>query len=288
MDAIPIVYPDPFADYELLDSGNDEKLERFGSYTIIRPDPRVIWSKHLENKIWNSADAQFIPSDTSVWKIRRPPPIPWHFHYNKQTFLLRPTDFKHVGIFPEQIINWEWIKSHTQNNNHGKVLNLFAYTGAASVICAAYGYNVTHVDSSKPTVAWASENAKLNHVDNAIRWIVEDVQKFIAREITRANTYDGIIMDPPRFGRGTKGEVWKIEKNLPQLLNDAVHLLSHEKAWIIINAYTTDLSPVALRNLLEDCLKKRSAKIEMAQLAIKQTSNNRLVPHGIVVRAQLL
>lgn len=225
---ISIEYPTDWKDYELLDSGEGMKLERFAGYTIARPDPRVLWNTSTDSSLWEKSDATYIRStETSGhWNIRKPTPHPWQISYRSLTFSLRPTEFKHIGIFPEQASNWNWI-THTIADRPLNVLNLFAYTGGATMASALAGARVTHVDSQKSVIAWARENAMLSHVSSdAIRWIEDDVSKFVIRESRRGNSYDGIILDPPRFGRGTKGEVWKLETDLPRLISACKNILS--------------------------------------------------------------
>jgi len=285
MDTIQIEYPTNLPDYALLDSGDGKKLEVFSGYTIIRPDPRALWNKSQE-KLWDSADAQFIrtTSDSGSWNIKKTPPMPWHFHYKDYSFLLRPTDFKHVGIFPEQAVNWDWI-----TNSIGKrapsILNLFAYTGASTLVAAKNGAFVTHVDSVKNTISWANENCKLNNIPaDRVRWIEDDVYKFVLRETKRGKRYDAVIMDPPRFGRGSKGEIWKLENDLPKLLSACKQILSPNPLFVLINAYTADISSLVLSHLMQDLMKGFGGAITFGELATKEASCNQLLPQGIFAR----
>jgi len=286
MNTIQTEYPQDFSDYVLLDSGNAEKLEVFGGYTIIRPDPRAMWQPHLGMDVWKKADAHFIRTgpDSGNWKIRKPAPALWHFHYRDMTLSMRPTDFKHVGVFPEQTVNWDWLG----NKIHGKaisVLNLFAYTGGASIAAARSGAFVTHVDSAKSTINWAHENAKLNHIGgNTIRWIEDDAYRFVQREVKRGKTYDAIIMDPPRFGRGSKGEVWKIQEDLPKLLSACKQILTPSPLFVLINAYTADISSIVLYNVLKDMMDGRGGTVTCGELMTKEKDTSRLLPQGIVGR----
>jgi 23S rRNA (cytosine1962-C5)-methyltransferase len=285
MEALPIEYPTDWKDYELIDSGNGEKLERFGTYTMVRPDPRALWDSALADEVWQKADAVYVRTDpkTGEWQTKTPPPNPWHIHYDTLTFTLRPTEFKHVGIFPEQAINWNWLKKQIDGKPL-KILNLFAYTGGATMVASHSGAHVTHVDSAKSTIDWAHENVKASGLDDKpIRWIEEDAYKFVQREARRGNTYDGIIMDPPRFGRGSKGEVWKLEDHLPKLLKASMEILSPTASFFLLNAYTADLSAVAISNLLASYIKGRSGQTSFGELALKDSSG-RLLPNGIFAR----
>lgn len=289
MDAIPILYPNDWTDYELLDSGDGAKLERFGppagGYLISRPDPRAIWSKSHPDA-WKQAQAihERTSTTSSEWKTISAPPNPWTIMYHDVVFTLRPTEFKHVGVFPEQAVNWNWIEQQISGRTIS-VLNLFGYTGSATLFAAKAGAHVTHVDSSQGAIAWAKENAKTSGLlDKPIRWIEDDAYKFILREGRRGSTYDGIIMDPPRFGRGTKGEVWKIEKDLPKLLEATFSILSKNPVFFLINAYTADLSSIALYNLMESTLQALGGTLSFGELALQETQSKRLLPNGIFVR----
>lgn len=292
MNTIPIVYTDDWKEYSLLDCGNGEKLESFCGYTIIRPDPRAIWNHRLPPSSWDNADARFIrtDSDHGDWKVRTPHPNPWILSYHDLKFKLHPTDFKHVGIFPEQATNWNWVKKQlTINNSHppagGSILNLFGYTGAATVAAAKAGAYVTHVDSSKPSITWAHENCNLNNIPQTqTRWIAEDAYTFVLRETKRNNTYDGIILDPPRFGRGAKGEVWKLTDDLPNLLFKIKRILRPTNSFVLLNVYTADLSALAIYNLMESVFSDMHGACEIAELATKEQDSQRLLPQGIVAR----
>ncbi len=272
-------------DYELIDSGEGEKLERFGAYIMARPDPRAIWNKG-DVTLWKRADAVFADEK---WSFRSDPPTDWRVNYKDMKFKLRPTDFKHVGIFPEQAVNWEWIaeKLKAQNSNINsnlkfKILNLFAYTGGATMAAALAGGMVTHVDASRPAMMWASENALLSGITkDKIRWIQDDAMKFVQREIRRGVKYDAIIMDPPRFGRGTAGEVWKLEEDLPKLVWAVKQLLSPTPLFWLINGYTADLSHMALKNLLGDAM---CTEAESGELGLVESAKGRIMPAGIWAR----
>lgn len=289
MNTIPIAYADDWKDYELIDSGDGEKLERFGTYTMIRPDPRAIWKHSQPIEIWQHADAHFIrtDSDHGNWETKKDPPSPWVVSYHDMQFVLHPTDFKHVGIFPEQAVNWDWTQSICFQQTSLSVLNLFGYTGAATVAACKAGAHVTHVDSSKPSITWAHDNCNQNHIDlRQTRWIVEDVIKFVEREQKRGNTYDGIILDPPRFGRGNKGEVWKIGDDLPYLLHTIGQILSKKPQFLLLNAYTADLSSVALVNCVSDVMAPFGGKVTFGEIATKESRSERLLPQGNFVRWQ--
>lgn len=285
---IPLFIPDDWKDYELIDSGDGGKLERFGTYTIARPDPRAIWEISAPKETWDNADALYVRTnkDSGDWQIKTPPPSPWHVRYDTIVFTLKPTSFKHVGIFPEQAINWRWMTELIRGKSPN-ILNLFAYTGGATLAAAAAGAKVTHVDSAKSTIAWAKENAQASHLSDApIRWIVDDAYKFAQREVRRGNSYDAIIMDPPRFGRGSQGEVWKLEENLPKLLSVCKQLLSTHPLFILINAYTADMSSVVIERLLSDLTRHLAGHVTLAELALKETASGRLLPSGICARWQ--
>lgn len=282
---IPILTADDWQDYELIDSGDGEKLERFGDYIIARPDPRAIWIKSQSQSVWDTADASYNRrSDTSgEWSIKREPPAIWQLRYTGMTLTLKPTAFKHVGVFPEQAPNWKWIQEIIRNQPVN-ILNLFAYTGAATLAAAMAGAHVTHVDASKPSISWAKENAMASGVaDKPIRWILDDAYKFVLREARRKATYDGVIMDPPRFGRGAKGEVWKLETDLPKLLSAIQSILSPNPRLFLLNAYTADISSIALSNITMDLFGSAKGKHESGELALTDRSG-RLLPNGIFAR----
>ena len=283
MTSIPVVTPTDTGDYSLIDSGSNKKLETFGGYSVVRPDPRILWLPKQNHDIWDRADAVFDPAKNG-WVMKTEPPKPWQFHYKRYHFSLQATDFRHVGVFPEQAVNWDFLEEKLAGKN-ASVLNLFGYTGAATVVAAKQGARVTHVDGSKPAISWARENYLLNHAaESNVRWIYEDAMKFVLREAKRGNTYDGIIMDPPRFGRGSKGEVWKLAENLPKLLSGVKTLLSEKAGFLILNVYTADLSPIALYQLMHSFVGSRGGSIEASELTLKEKDTNRLLPQGILVK----
>ena len=276
-----------WTDYELLDSGEGVKLERWGQYVSVRPEPRAIWNKSTPEE-WKKADAEYGGEE---WKFRSSPPEDWVIGYGQMKFRLKPTDFKHTGVFPEQAVNWEWIKeqiiSHESRSPNPKILNLFAYTGGATMAAAMAEAHVTHVDASRPVMMWASENCRLAGVaKEKLRWIQDDALKFVQREGLRNEKYDGIIMDPPRFGRGASGEVWKLEDHLPKLVWAAKKILSPAPLFFLINAYTADLSSVALGNLLGDAL-GNTGRVECGELGLKESLGGRILPAGIFARWSL-
>jgi len=288
MNTIRIEYPTNIPDYALIDSGSGEKLEIISSVTLSRPDPRAIWQKSQKDTVWNLADARYVrtSSESGTWNIRKNPPKMWCFHYSNCTFSLKPTDFKHIGIFPEQAVNWDWVRNLI-HDKRPSILNLFAYTGGATVVAAKNGAHVTHVDSVKSTISWANENCKLSAVpyDN-VRWIEDDAYKFVLREEKRGMKYDGLILDPPRFGRGPKGEIWKLEVDLPRLLCACKQILSSRPLFILLNAYTADLSSLVLHHLMKDMMKDMKGNITSGELATQEETSGRLLPQGIFARWQ--
>ena len=251
-------------DYEILDMANGEKLERWGDFYLIRPDPQIIWNeKQFKNK-WNLANARYVRSSSGGghWEYKKRLPDSWTVKYKNLTFNIKPMGFKHTGLFPEQSVNWDWMINAIQKEKRPiKVLNLFAYTGGATVACLSAGASVCHVDSSKGMVSWAKENVESSGLkDRPVRYIVDDVIKFVSREIRRGNKYDAIIMDPPSYGRGSNGEVWKFEENLPELISLCMQVLSDNPLFFLINSYTTGISSTVLENILKINMKNRFGK----------------------------
>jgi 23S rRNA (cytosine1962-C5)-methyltransferase len=271
-------------DYELLDSGRVEKLERFGTYVLVRPDPQALWVKGLPESEWTSADAAYTREDREgKWQINKELPKEWQINFGGLQFIIKPTSFKHTGLFPEQLPNWEWM---THNKIEGSsVLNLFGYTGGATLAAAKAGAKVTHVDASKTAVAWAKENAKASGLDETpIRWIVEDTLTFVRREIKRGVKYEGLIMDPPAFGHGPSGELWKIEESLIELISLCQELLSDNPKFFLINGYAAGYSSLAFAYNLEPLQKKLGGEIEHGDLTIEEKRSGRLLPCGIFAR----
>lgn len=277
-------------DYELLDSGDNEKLERFGQYILRRPDPQALWKKNLSIKDWEKADAFFFGQrDKSGWIFRKDLPKTWSIKLDIWNFEIHLGKFKHTGIFPEQLNNWLWLKSQVAKIKRPiSILNLFGYTGAASLACAAENSTVCHVDGSKVAIAWGKTNAKLSKLQNyKIRWINDDVLTFVKREIRRGNKYDGIIMDPPAFGHGPKKELWKIEKHFTELLDDCRKILSPKPVFFLINGYAAGYSAIAYENNLKDLLKNFGGTFEKGELTIEESKSKRLLPAGIFARWQV-
>lgn len=271
-------------DYEVIDTSNGEKLERWSDYILVRPDPQVIWDTPKNNKGWKTKNAHYHRSKKGggEWEFFGLPEQ-WEVHYGKLTFQLKPFSFKHTGLFPEQAVNWDWFSDLIQKANRPiKVLNLFAYTGGATLAAALAGAAVTHVDASKGMVAWAKENAKSSGLENAsIRWIVDDCQKFVEREIRRGNHYDAIIMDPPSYGRGPKGEIWKIEEAIHPLVKLCAQLLSDKPLFFLINSYTTGFAPGVLTYLLgTEVQKKYGGKTVADEIGLPVSSTGLALPCG--------
>jgi 23S rRNA (cytosine1962-C5)-methyltransferase len=277
-------------EYELLDSGLGEKLERYGKFTLARPDKESLWNKNLDKKTWNQANFYFErEGQKTKWKIKDGTPKDWKINYYGLTFLLKPTSFKHIGLFPEQVSNWQWmekiLKKEVAKNKEVRVLNLFAYTGGATLVCARSGASVCHVDASKQSVFWAKENATLSKLEHLpIRWIIDDAILFLKREIKRGRSYDAIIMDPPSFGHGPKDELWKIEEGFLILMELCKQLLSEKPIFFLINGYTAGYSPVVYENNLKEIFKDKKGLIESGELVITQKDSNKLLPCGIFAR----
>ena len=279
-------------DYEILDMANGEKLERWNSIYLVRPDPQIIWDEKSFPQKWNQANARYERSNTGGghWNYKKQVPKAWQIKYKNLTFNIKPMGFKHTGIFPEQAVNWDWMINKIQeekkkHNRPIKVLNLFAYTGGASVACLSAGAEVTHVDSSKGMVSWAKENVVSSGLeDRPIRYLVDDVIKFVKREIRRGNKYDGIIMDPPSYGRGANGEVWKFEENIPELIDLCKQIFSDDPLFFLINSYTTGISSMVLENLLKLKLNKKQGKYENGEVGLPMTDSKLVLPCGIYAR----
>ena len=272
-----------WSDYELLDSGNGKRFERFGRYRLVRPDPQLIWQPMLPQSEWEKADAVFerTTQDKGVWK--KTMPTQWSIQYKNLTLLCKLSPFKHTGVFPEQSVHWDFIQETIQKEKREiSVLNLFGYTGAASLTAAAAGAKVTHVDASYPAIGWARENQQLSHfLDKPIRWIEDDAGDFVAKEIKRGVIYDAIIMDPPKFGHGPKGQRWEFEEMLPNLIQLCMRLLSKNPLFLLINAYAVSASSIMLENVLADYFKNYTGMIESGELLLEQTKQKRLLSTGI-------
>lgn len=285
---LSILSTKPLGDYELLDSGNGEKLERFGTVLVRRPDPQALWQKQLDISAWNNADATF----HATWSYKADKPKDWRIVIDGKSFELGFGSFKHVGVFPEQRENWNWIegviasKKQEHGNKPFKVLNLFGYTGGATLASLKAGAEVTHVDGSKSAIATAKANVVDSGLRTArVRYMLDDVLAFVLREARRGNTYDGITMDPPSFGRGAKGEVWNIETSLPKLLAELPKILTSDPSFVLLNGYASGYSALAYYNCLGDITSQYGGKIESGELAIEESSEGqRLLPAGIFAR----
>lgn len=278
---------DDWKDYILIDSADGEKLEEWGGYVLRRPDPQAVWSVKSEKKLWTNTDATYHRSKSGGGKweyFNKKMPDGWQIKYKELTFNVRPTGFKHTGLFPEQAVNWDWFSEKIKNAGRPiKVLNLFAYTGGASVAALSAGAEVVHVDASKGMVTWAKENVTASGLaDRKIRYIVDDVKKFVKREIRRNNKYDAVIMDPPSYGRGPGGEVWKIENELFPLVEDCMQILSDNPLFFLINSYTTGLSACILENVLKLTLCRRFGGECIAdEIGIPMRASSLALPCGI-------
>ncbi len=285
---------DNWKDYEVIDTSSGEKLERWENYILVRPDPQVIWNTAREDARWKKPNGHYHRSSKGggEWEFFKLPEE-WDVHYSSPdspslTFHLKPFSFKHTGLFPEQAVNWDWFTSIIRkklNNNPAhevRVLNLFAYTGGATLSAAAAGAHVTHVDASKGMVSWAKENASSSGLSNApIRWLVDDCVKFVEREIRRGNTYDAIIMDPPSYGRGPKGEIWKIEDCIYPFLELTAKVLSGKPLFFLINSYTTGLQPAVLTYMLESVISSRyGGHVHSSEIGLPVSSNGLVLPCG--------
>ncbi len=278
---------DKWHDYELIDCSDGERLERWGKYILVRPDPQVIWRGRKNSPLWNKADGVYRRSSSGggSW-TRKNTPEQWSIGYSQLNFLIRPTGFKHTGLFPEQAANWDWFSSLIKNARRDiKVLNLFAYTGGATIAAAAAGASVCHVDASKGMTQQAKENARLSGLENArIRYIVDDCMKFIEREHRRGNKYDAIIMDPPSYGRGPSGEIWKLEENITGLLQAAARLLSDKPLFFLLNSYTTGLSASTMGYMLSLELSPLGGTVEADEVGLPVSSTGGVMPCGSAAR----
>lgn len=299
-----ILVPDPSSDYALIDSGDGEKLERFGKVVLSRPDPQALWRKRLGEGEWKKADGRFVREDKNgSWSLKQNVPAKWDISFSGLRFAVKPTAFKHTGLFPEQAVNWDWMRgivrkalaetgvsSGVSNDSIPEVLNLFGYTGGATLACAQAGAKVVHIDSSKAAVSWARENAELSKLaDKPVRWIVEDARVFVEREIKRGRKYDAIIMDPPAFGHGPSSELWKIEDHFLPLIEKCMKLLKDKPLFFLINGYSAGYSAIAYANNLLDLQKRHGGRMEMGELAIeeegrREKEGGRLLPAGIFAR----
>lgn len=276
---------DKWIDYELLDASRGERLERWGDIILIRPDPQILWDTPRKDPRWKQAHARYHRSNTGggQWERYRPIPDSWQIHYGDLTFALKPMGFKHTGLFPEQATNWDLMANLIKKEDRPiRVLNLFGYTGAATLACVAAGAHVTHVDASKGMVAWGKENAVSSGLaDKPMRWLVDDCLKFVQREQRRGNTYDAILMDPPSYGRGPGGEVWKLEEQIYPLVAECVKLLSDDPLFFLINSYTTGLSPSVMQYVLGTLLPKNiGGTLGADEIGLPVTNSGLVLPCG--------
>lgn len=278
-------FTEDFSDYELIDATDSMRLERWKNIILIRPDPQVVWKTPKTNKLWNDAHAVYHRSDKGggYWERLKNVPDVWSVEYNDLTFRLKPMGFKHTGLFPEQAVNWKLTSELIKNANRPiSVLNLFAYTGGATVSCLKAGASVTHVDASHGMVQWAKENAAASGVkDKPVRWLVDDCVKFVKREIRRGNKYDAVIMDPPSYGRGPNGELWKLEDQIYELLELVSGVLSDEPLFFLLNTYTAGLSPTILNYIVSKIIANgRGEDVVTDEIGLKITDKNTVLPCG--------
>jgi 23S rRNA (cytosine1962-C5)-methyltransferase len=287
-----VIATEGFAGYALIDSGDGRKLERFGSVTVDRPEPQALWRPRLEPGTWLRADASFKSSSEEEdgeggrWRRNKPVPEAWAVEVLGVTVLCRLTSFRHLGLFPEQLPHWQWMQGWLRESRKpARVLNLFAYTGAASLIAARAGAEVTHVDASKKAIGWARQNRTASRLDEAaVRWILEDARKFVARELRRGKSYHLILVDPPKFGRGPEGEVWDVFQHLAPLLRDCAGLLAPERSALMLTTYAIRASALAMDALVRECLAGRGGTIESGELAVVEGSGGRLLPTSLYTR----
>lgn len=272
-------------DYELIDCSDGERLERWGNIILIRPDPQIIWSTPKNNPLWRKAHARYHRSSSGggKWEVYKKHPDVWKINFNDLCFQIKPMGFKHTGVFPEQAVNWLFVDEKIRRSKRQlNVLNLFAYTGGATLACANAGAKVCHVDASKGMVQWAKENSAVSGLsDRPVRWIVDDCVKFVQREIRRGNKYDGIIMDPPSYGRGPGGEVWKLEEQLFSLVELCTGVLSDNPEFFLLNSYTTGLSPAVMQYLLGVLVQKKyGGTLSSDEIGLKATETGLVLPCG--------
>lgn len=286
------VFPHPkLADYSLLDSGDGEKLERFGSVVLRRPDPQALWRRRFTEADWSRPDLRFVRESDRGGRWEGPPGAPvrdeWTISIGRARMLVRPTPFKHVGVFPEQSANWDWVEQRRRGfvaagADKPALLNLFAYTGAATVLAARAGWSVTHVDASKSSLDWANANARHNELpEDAVRWICDDAAAFAAREVRRGNRYQGVLLDPPHYGRGPKGEKWQFEDGIAPLLESCRQLLDEAGAFLVLSTYAIGYSPLAFENMLAEF---GPGELESGELALPEEVDGRLLPCGYCAR----
>ncbi len=282
------LFPENFPDYELIDSGNLMKLEKFGKYILKRPESQALWKPSLDESMWNKADAIFKKDgEKGNWIIKNPKlPNEWNMSYKNLKFIIRLTPFGHVGIFPDQEPHWRWLSENIKKQNKPlKILNLFGYTGISSLVCASQNAEVVHIDASKPTIGYARENQNLSGLESKkIRWIMDDAIKFVEREGRRSSMYDGILMDPPVFGRGPNKELWRFEESFTKLLQGCKKILCKNPTLFLITTYKLPISSFTLGNILKDEMKEFKGETECGELTLKSSSNERLLSTSIFAR----
>ncbi|MES2471151.1 MAG: class I SAM-dependent methyltransferase [Patescibacteria group bacterium] len=294
MSSLSILETLPTDGYKLLDSGDGEKLEQFGNIVLRRPDPQALWKKHLDESEWKKADGHFTREERQgAWELSKNVPDRWNIDFGGLKFWIKPTAFKHTGIFPEQSANWDWMRGlitkAVAENPDVEVLNLFGYTGGATLAAAQAGAKVVHVDGSKSAITWARDNAEASGLaDKPIRWLLDDARVFVEREIKRGRKYDAILMDPPAFGHGANKEIWKIEEHFIALVDMCFELLKDKPLFFLINGYSAGYSAIAYENTLKALVKKYGGSIEIGELAIREADKEgRLLPTGIFARWQV-
>ncbi len=291
----PLITPliaDPWDNYALLDSGHGRKLERYGRVTVSRPEPQALWAPSLPQSDWDKADAVFtnssddVDGDSGKWKSREHVPDSWPVSWQGVTFNCRLMSFRHMGLFPEQLTHWTWVSEQIKRANRPlKILNLFGYTGAASLAAAQAGAQVTHLDASKKAIQWAKDNQESSKLtDKPIRWICDDAKDFVARELRRGNAYDGIILDPPKFGRGPDGQRWQIEEDLAPFMADCAKLLSPDASFMIATVYAMRLSSLTIGAIMSDVTKERGGSVENGELLIRQGTGDRFLATSLYAR----
>lgn len=277
-------YTKDFKDYELIDATDGERLERWGNIILVRPDPQVIWSLPRTNPLWENAHAVYHRSNKGggAWEQLKKVPDCWAIKYGNLSFNLKPMGFKHTGLFPEQSVNWDAMSDMIRNAGRPiSVLNLFAYTGGATLACLDAGAAVTHVDASKGMVAWAKENARISGLsEKSVRWLVDDCMKFVRREIRRGNKYDAVVLDPPSYGRGPDGEVWKLEDQLGEMLSCIKQILSDEPLFVLLNSYTGGISPTITGFMMENYIGGGKGKVTTGEIGLPITDRGTVLPAG--------
>ena len=294
VNALAVLESEGFAGYRLLDSGDGRKLERFGAVVVDRPEPQALWQRHLPPAAWAKANAVFAADDDEEagrWRLNGALPDTWHIELDSLTLLGRLSAFRHLGLFPEQLPHWQWMLEAIAERRHQgaatrpRVLNLFAYTGAASLLAAKAGAEVVHVDASKKAIGWARENQAASHLGDApIRWLLDDARKFAAREVRRGRTYDVVLVDPPKFGRGPNGEVWDLFEHLSPLVRDCVALLAPGRSRLVLTAYAIRASALSIGQLLAEATAGRPGRLETGELAIREEHGGRAIPTSLFSR----